>query len=132
PYLVGMACGFCHIGYNPINPPADPNRASWPNLFPTIGNAYVEEGKLFSLEMPPADFRWHVANRQAPGTSDTSRLATDHINNPSAINPILSLAHRPTVSERMRDGSTRPVSHILKDGADSIGIAGAAMRVYVN
>jgi hypothetical protein len=32
----------------------------------------------------------------------------------------------------MRDGSTREVHHILKDGADSIGVAGASLRVYVN
>jgi len=132
PYLVGMACGFCHVGFNPINPPADPDRAAWANLFPTIGNQYFEEGKMFSLSMTPADFRWHVANRQPAGTSDTSRLATDHINNPSAINAILNLAYRPTFPETMRDGSVRQVPHVLKDGADSIGIAGAALRVYLN
>ena len=22
PYLIGMACGFCHVGFNPLNPPA--------------------------------------------------------------------------------------------------------------
>ena len=32
----------------------------------------------------------------------------------------------------MADGSTRQVHHILKDGADSIGVAGASLRVYVN
>ena len=132
PYLVGMACGFCHVGFNPIHPPADPNRATWANLFPTIGNQYFEEGKLFSLTMTPADFRWHVANQQPPGTSDTSRFATDHINNANAINTIFNLSFRPTAAERMRDGSTRQVNHILKDGADSIGIAGASLRVYLN
>lgn len=132
PYLVGMSCGFCHVGFNPVNPPADPNRAAWANLLPTIGNQYFEEGKLFSLNMTPSDFRWHVANRQPPGTSDTSRLATDHIDNPSAINTIFNLAYRPTAAETMRDGSTRSVPHVLKDGADSIGIAGAALRVYLN
>lgn len=132
PYLVGMSCGFCHVGFNPINPPSDPDNAKWANLFPTIGNQYFEEGKLFSLNMTPADFRWHVANRQPAGTSDTSRFATDHINNANAINTIFNLASRPTVPEEMRDGSIRQVSHILKDGADSIGIAGASLRVYVN
>ena len=24
PYLVGMSCGFCHVGFNPVKPPADP------------------------------------------------------------------------------------------------------------
>jgi hypothetical protein len=132
PYLVGMSCGFCHVGFNPVNPPADPNRAAWPNLSPTIGNQYFEEGKLFSLNMTPSDFRWHVANQQPPGTSDTSRFATDHIDNPNAINTIFNLSFRPVFPEKMRDGSTRLVNHILKDGADSVGIAGASLRVYVN
>ena len=82
--------------------------------------------------MPPTDFRWHVGNRQAPGTSDTSRFATDHINNPNAINSVFNLAFRPTTTETMADGTTREVHHILKDGADSIGVAGASLRVYAN
>src|SRR5581483_11728367 len=64
--------------------------------------------------------------------SDTSRFATDHINNPNAINTIFNFAYRPTAREKMRDGSMRDVHHILKDGADSIGVAGASLRVYVN
>jgi cytochrome c5 len=132
PYLIGMSCGFCHVGFNPIGPPRDVNRPTWANLSPGIGNQYFREGRLFSANMTPADFRWHVASRQPPGTSDTSRFATDHNNNPSAINPILNLAHRPTAPERMRDGSIREVPRILKDGADSVGIAGASLRVYVN
>jgi hypothetical protein len=132
PYLVGMTCGFCHIGFNPIRPPADPERPAWANLAGTIGNQYWEEGKLFSLNMKPDDFRWHVAARQPAGTSDTSRFATDHINNPNAINTIFNLAARPTEQEKMRDGSMQAVHHILKDGADSIGVAGASLRVYVN
>jgi hypothetical protein len=132
PYLIGMSCGFCHVGFNPLNPPADPERPTWANLAPTIGNQYFEEGKLFSINMKPDDFRWHVANRQAPGTSDTSRFATDHINNPNAINTVFYLRYRPTHLEKMRDGSMRRVNHILKDGADSVGVAGASLRVYVN
>ncbi len=132
PYLVGMTCGFCHIGFSPIKPPADPEKPAWINLAGTIGNQYWEEGKLFSLNMKPDDFRWHVAARQPPGTSDTSRFATDHINNPNAINTIFNLAARPTEQERQRDGSMQAVHHILKDGADSVGVAGASLRVYVN
>ena len=132
PYLVGMSCSFCHVGFNPVNPPANPDAPAWANLAPTIGNQYLREGTLFSLAMSPSDFRWQVANSQPPGTSDTSRLATDHINNPSAINTIFNLADRPVVPERMRDGTVRPVPHVLKDGADSIGIAGASLRVYLN
>ncbi len=132
PYLVGMACGFCHVGLNPVDPPADPDVPAWRNLAPTIGNQYLREGRLFDFGMTPSDFRWQVGNSQPPGTSDTSRMATDHIDNPSAINTIYNLADRPVIAERMADGSVRPVPHILKDGADSIGIAGASLRVYVN
>jgi hypothetical protein len=132
PYLIGMACGFCHIGFNPLYPPDDPEIPRWSNLAGAIGNQYWEEGRLFNLRMPPTDFRWHVGNRQPPGTSDTSRFATDHINNPNAINSIFNLAFRPTHPEKMADGSIREVYHILKDGADSIGVAGASLRVYVN
>jgi hypothetical protein len=132
PYRIGMACGFCHIGFNPLNPPANPEAPEWANLAGGIGNQFWEEGKLFNMQLPVNDFRWHVGNRQPPGTSDTSRFATDHINNPSNINSIFSLEHRPTHVETMADGRTEPVYHILKDGADSIGVAGASLRVYVN
>src|ERR1700680_541422 len=77
-----------------------------------------------------------------PGTSDTSRIATDHINNPNAINPIFLLAERERIAEREKmSGGTLAfpkekeemlVPHILKDGADSIGVGGATIRVYVN
>jgi hypothetical protein len=132
PYRIGMACGFCHVGFNPMSPPANPEAPEWANLAGGIGNQFWEEGKLFNLQLPITDFRWHVGNRQPPGTSDTSRFATDHINNPSNINSIFSLEDRPTHVETMADGRTERVYHILKDGADSIGVAGASLRVYVN
>lgn len=132
PYLIGMACGYCHNAFNPLNPPADPEHPRWQNISPAFGNQYLEEGRLFSLNLKAKDFRWHVGNRQPPGTSDTSRVATDHIFNPNAINSIFNLADRPFHAEKMRDGSIQQVHHILKDGADSIGVAGASLRVYVN
>jgi mono/diheme cytochrome c family protein len=132
PYLIGMACGFCHNALSPLNPPDDPEHPEWRNIVSAFGNQYFEEGKFFSLNLKPDDFRWHVGNRQPPGTSDTSRVATDHIFNPNAINSIFSLGDRPFHPEKMSDGSVREVHHILKDGADSIGVAGASLRVYVN
>ena len=132
PYLIGMSCGFCHIGFNPTKPPVDPEKAEWSNLAPAIGNQYFKEGTLFSVTLDNRDFRWHVATKQPAGTSDTSRFATDHIFNPNAINSIVYLANRPDAEETMADGSVRKVHHILKDGADSIGTAGASLRVYVN
>ena len=132
PYIIGMACGYCHNAFNPLDPPADPEHPRWRNISPALGNQYLEEGKLFSLNLKPSDFRWHVGNRQPAGTSDTSRVATDHIFNPNAINSIFNLADRPFQAEKMSDGSIQRVHHILKDGADSIGVAGASLRVYVN
>src|SRR5260370_14028566 len=79
---------------------------------------------------------------QPRGTSDTSRIATDHINNPNAINPIFLLAERERIAvpEKMAGGTLAfpgekeemPVPHVLKDGAESIGVAGAKIRRYVN
>src|SRR5262252_400369 len=91
-------------------------------------------GTVFAPGTVRGSFLWEVLNAQPPGTSDTSRTATDHINNPGAINAIFDLDARLAVAvpERMADGETRRVPHILKDGADSIGVAGAILRVYVN
>lgn len=132
PYLIGMTCGYCHNAFNPLDPPADPEHPHWRNISPALGNQYLQEGKLFLLNLKPSDFRWHVASRQPAGTSDTSRVATDHIYNPNAINSIFNLSDRPFHPEKMADGSIQQVHHILKDGADSIGVAGASLRVYVN
>jgi hypothetical protein len=138
PYVVGLTCGICHIGFNPLNPPDDPRAPAWSNLVPAIGNQYLEEGRIFLGHLPPNDFRWHVGSTQQPGTSDTSRFATDHINNPNVINSIVNLDARlkltelPDRVETMPDGSRQAVPHILKDGADSVGVATASLRVYVN
>jgi hypothetical protein len=153
PYLIGMACALCHVGFNPLHPPADPEAPQWRNLHPGIGNQYFRE-QLFNTAKYPAghglksnDFRWQVANAEPPGTSDTSQVATDHINNPNVINNIAYLNSRPMHRERTADGVERNVYHILKDGADSVGSAClddptprpgiddsacAALRVYIN
>jgi len=153
PYLIGVACGFCHVGFNPQHPPADPENPEWHNFYPGIGNQYLREQIFNTAKYPasrglkPNDFRWQVANVQPPGTSETSQVATDHINNPNVINNIANINDRPKHSEVTADGVTRDIFHILKDGADSIGAAClddptekpgvndtacAALRVYVN
>jgi hypothetical protein len=153
PYLIGMACGFCHVGFNPLHPPTDPENPEWRNLHPGIGNQYFKEQLFNTSKYPPSrglktsDFRWQVADAQPAGTSETSQVATDHINNPNVINNIANLNFRPKHLERTADGVERDVYHVLKDGADSIGsaclddptprpgindTACAALRVYVN
>ena len=153
PYLIGVACAFCHVGPNPLHPPQDPEHPEWRNLNPVIGNQFFRE-QLFNTakfdparELQPSDFRWQVAYAEPPGTSDTSQVATDHIDNPGAINNIALLDYRPKHAELTADGVTRHVFHVLKDGADSVGsaclddpterpgindTACAALRGYIN
>ena len=136
PYMVGLTCGFCHVSFSPTLPPEDPAEPKWENLAANMGNIYLKEGPLFSFVMgiERDDFRYWVLNNQQEGTSYTSRIATDDIDNPNAINAIFNLPARltQTNTETMPNGQQIDVPHILKDGADSVGIPGASVRVYVN
>ena len=151
PYRVGVSCGSCHIAFNPLNPPADPANPNWENLSSAIGNQYIREGRVFAHNVKEGGFFSEMLKAQPPGTSDTSRIATDHINNPNTINPIFDLGSRlaaghdetvsgetlllPTIQEVVTKGSPRQtlkVPMVLKDGADSVGVPGATLRVYVN
>jgi hypothetical protein len=144
PYRVGVACGACHIAFNPCNPPADPENPAMENLASAIGNQYIREGAVFAHNVKEGGFFWEMLKTQPAGTSDTSRIATDHINNPNAINPIFLLGTRADVAkghvERVSgdtllipgETADMPVPHILKDGADSVGVPGATLRVYIN
>jgi hypothetical protein len=142
PYRVGISCGSCHIAFNPCNPPADPENPKWENLASAIANQYIREGKVFAHNVKEGGFFWEMLKAQPPGTSDTSRIATDHINNPNTINPIFELGARIAegVEEKIGGESlllptaTNPMktTHVLKDGADSVGVPSATMRVYVN
>ncbi|XHR83405.1 MAG: hypothetical protein ACFKPT_03255 [Gloeotrichia echinulata GP01] len=132
PYVIGQTCAICHVAFDPLNPPKDKEHPQWENLVPALGNQYIKESKLFASNIPETSFIGQVLKSQRPGTSDTSRIGNDHINNPNAINAIFNLGDRPKYPEVMNDGSTKEVNHILKDGADSTGVANASLRVYVN
>lgn len=136
PYLVGLSCGFCHISFNPERPPADPARPGWENVTGLLGNVYLREGPLFAwmLEFGEDAFYTDYLLAQPPGTSDTSRIATDDLDNPSAINSLFEIGARLAESsaEEMPNGHRQRVPHILKDGADSASLPLAALRVYVN
>ena len=109
PYRVGVACGACHISPNPSNPPADPENPRWENLASAIGNQYIREGRVFASNVEKGGFFYEQVAAQPPGTSDTSRIATDHINNPNAINPIFLLGERERIgaTEAMTRGRPR-------------------------
>jgi hypothetical protein len=142
PYRVGMACAFCHVGPNPVSPPADPENPTWENLSSYVGAQYWRAAPIFLYRQDRESFLYQVVASMPPGTVDTSFLATDNINNPRTMNAIYNLGARLAIAQEERlaagnlaMGDTRPampVPHVLKDGADSIGVSGALARVYVS
>jgi hypothetical protein len=153
PYEVAMTCTVCHAAPNPLTPPANVNQASWKNIVFAFGNQFFKEGKVFGDGIPQDDFLSLALDFEHPGTSDTSRMASDHILNPNTINTISNLPYRPLHQERVKqydgngqyvdnydikpdtcDGETCEVDtfRVLKDGADSSGVSGAALRVFIN
>ena len=98
-----------------------------------------------SRELTARDFRWQVAHAEPPGTSDTSQVATDHIDNAGAINSIAYLNFRPKHKELMATAACGGVPRVegwrglvgsscLDDPmqAGHKRTACAAMRGYVN
>src|SRR5262245_54030868 len=47
PYRVAMSCAFCHVGPNPIKPPADPENPKWENLSSNVGAQYFWWDRIF-------------------------------------------------------------------------------------
>lgn len=142
PYRVGMACGFCHIAFHPLHPPKNPERPLWGNLSNNIGNQYLRIGRVFAFDLDQDNFIWQLFNTNPPGALDTSFLANDHINNPRTMNSIHNVAARLAVAQPETQGPgamhlpghqpVMNVPHVLKDGADSVGISGALARVYIS
>ena len=161
PYRVGMSCGFCHVGPNPTNPPANPEHSKWENLNSNPGAQYFWIDRIFNWEGDPSSFPYQLFHSQRPGSLDTSLVSSDYINNPRTMNAIYSLGARlgnakKFGEETLTGGSLNnkqfddfvpagsPLTeffktadrvftpHILKDGADSIGALGSLNQVYVN
>ena len=160
PYRVGMSCGFCHIGPNPINPPPDPNAPEWQHLSSNVGAQYFWVDRILYWQNRPGDFAFQLFHSSRPGTLDTSFISTDNINNPRSMNAMYLLG--PRLEQAMRTGreklagggldnrqindyvSSGPLTQffekpdtvftprVLKDGADSVGVLGALNRVYLN
>lgn len=162
PFLVGMACGACHIAFDPLNPPKDSAKPAWENIKGAIGNQYIRISEIMVSGMPRDSLEWQVFAHARPGTSDTSAVPTDQINNPGTINALHNLKHRPVFENesvlKWRFASScdakdkdacwcepgkagkcwkkslekEAVHHILKDGSDSTGVHEAVQRVYNN
>lgn len=161
PYRVGMSCGFCHVGPNPSNPPADFENPKWENLNSNPGAQYFWIDRIFMWNQDQSNFIFQLFHTSRPGALDTSLVSSDQINNPRTMNAVYNLKARLDVAgkwgtERLAGGSllnnqfndnvppdsvlnayyTKPdivrTPHVLKDGADSVGALGALNRVYIN
>ena len=161
PYRVGMSCGFCHVGPNPVNPPADPENPKWANLNSNPGAQYFWVDRIFiwNPKNAQANFIFQVFHTSLPGSLDTSFVSTDNINNPRTMNAVYNVAARlaqgRTLKEKLGgDGlankqfkdfpqtqslawtfeapDTVLTPHVLKDGSDSVGALGALNRVFIN
>jgi hypothetical protein len=160
PYRVGMSCGFCHVGPNPIKPPADPENPKWENLSSNVGAQYFWVERIFDWDPDPSSFVFQVFHTARPGSLDTSLVSTDNINNPRTMNAVYNLGPRLDVAlrwgkETLASGelnnrqfndfvSSGPLTRfyqppdtvwtprVLKDAADSVGALGALNRVYIN
>src|ERR1039458_3132826 len=160
PYRVGMSCGFCHVGPNPIRPPADRNHPKWDNLSSNVGAQYFWIDRIFYWSSDQQNFAYQLFHTSRPGTLDTSLVSSDNINNPRSMNAIYQLG--PRLAEAKRWGhetlaggelNNRQINdfvkagpltqffqppdtvwtpRVLKDGADSVGVMGALNRVYLN
>jgi hypothetical protein len=96
PYRVGMSCGFCHVGPNPIRPPDDPENPKWENLNAVVGAQYFWWDRVFNWQgLTKRDSIFYQAlHVSRPGTLDTSLVSTDNINNPRTMNAVYYLAPR--------------------------------------
>ena len=161
PYRVGMSCGFCHIGPNPTNPPADPENPEYANLNSNPGAQYFWIERIFMWDVDDTNFINQLFRTSHPGALDTSLVSSDQINNPRTMNAIYNLGARLEIARRwgketlagggldnaqlndyVPEGSpltafyeapeTVLTPRVLKDGADSVGALGALNRVFIN
>jgi hypothetical protein len=160
PYRVGMSCAFCHVGPNPLKPPADPENPKWENLSSNVGAQYFWVDRVFVWDPDPSSYVYQMFHTSRPGSLDTSLVSTDNINNPRTMNAVYGLGAR--LDQALRTGretlagggldnkqlndyvqagpltrffqapATVWTPRVLKDGADSVGALGALNRVFLN
>src|SRR5262245_7934866 len=119
PFLVGMACGGCHIGFDPLNPPKDPERPGWENIKGAVGNQYIRISQIMVSGMPAERLEWQVFSHSRPGTTDTSAVPTDQVNNAGTINAIINFRQRPVFAGE-KVIKWRPAGTCPAGGNDSV------------
>ncbi len=148
PYRVGMSCAFCHVGPNPLKPPADPENPQWENLSSNVGAQYFWVDRIFTWKYDPSNYMFQLLRSSRPGSLDTSLVSTDYINNPRTMNAVYQLGPRLVMGKRwgketlaggglhnaqfndyVKDGplteffekpDTVWTPHVLKDASDSV------------
>jgi hypothetical protein len=101
PFLIGMACGACHIAFDPTNPPDDPAKPKWENLIGAIGNQYTRMSELMVSGMSQDSLQWQVFSHTRPGVVDTSAVPTDQVNNPGTMNALVNVIQRPRFADEL-------------------------------
>ncbi|MGI9047202.1 MAG: S8 family peptidase [Burkholderiales bacterium] len=101
PFRIGMACGACHIAFDPANPPQDATHPAWENIRGAVGNQYIRISEIMVSGMPKDSLEWQVFSHARPGTSDTSAVPTDQVNNPGTINALINIRQRPTFADEL-------------------------------
>jgi hypothetical protein len=101
PFLIGISCGSCHIAFDPLNPPADPAHPRWENIKGAVGNQYTRISEVLISGMSPRNIEFQIFAHARPGTTDTSAVPTDQVNNPGTINAIINTKRRPTFANEV-------------------------------
>jgi len=100
PYRVAMSCGFCHVGPNPSNPPADPENPTWANLNSNPGAQYFWVDRIFVYDPQGNSFPYQLFHTSRPGALDTSFVSSDQINNPRTMNAVYNLGARLEIARK--------------------------------
>jgi hypothetical protein len=102
PYRVGMTCAFCHVGPNPVKPPADPENPRWEHLSSNVGAQFFWWDRVFDWKATTNEgsFTFQSLHTSLPGTLDTSLVSTDNINNPRSMNAVYYLGPRMALAKR--------------------------------
>ena len=94
PYRVGMSCAFCHVGPNPLKPPANPDHPNWENLSSNVGAQYFWIDRIFDWDGDASSYIYQMFHASKPGSLDTSLVSTDNIDNPRTMNAVYYLEPR--------------------------------------
>ena len=103
PYRVGMSCGFCHVGPEPVQPTRRSGEPEVGESGSNVGAQYFWIDRIFTWEADESSFAYQLFHTSRPGALDTSLVSTDYINNPRTMNAIYNLGARLAQGKRWGD-----------------------------